>query len=104
MYNIYNIIMGHTNEQLQEKAASDATFHMVKSVQDPIGYLMIIKKLFFSIQSGHHPIRSIFLETRWLYNTMQNANENTTTYQVRFRNAQKVNEACNGIPITKRVL
>ena len=45
MHNIYNIIVGHTNEQLQENTASDATFHAVKSGQDPIRYLMIIKKL-----------------------------------------------------------
>ena len=38
-----------------------------------------------------------------MYNTTQRTNENTTKYQVRFRNAQKVNESCNGIPITKRV-
>ena len=30
MHNIYNIIVGQTKEQLQEKAASDATFHAVK--------------------------------------------------------------------------
>ena len=32
---------------------------------------------------------------------MQYANENTTDYLVRFRNAQKVNEACYGSLITK---
>ena len=34
---------------------------------------------------------------------MQYANDNTTNYLVRFRNAQKVDEACNGILITKGV-
>ena len=34
---------------------------------------------------------------------MQYANENTTDYLVRFRNAQKANEACDGIMITKGV-
>ena len=26
MHNIYNLVVGQTNEQLQEKAASEATF------------------------------------------------------------------------------
>ena len=34
---------------------------------------------------------------------MQHANDNTTNYLVRFRNAQKVNEECNGILIAKGV-
>ena len=34
---------------------------------------------------------------------MQYANKNTTDYLVRFRNAQKVNEACDGSLITKGV-
>ena len=38
-----------------------------------------------------------------LYNTIQCANENTTDYLVRFRNDQKVNEACNTILITKGI-
>ena len=50
-----------------------------------------------------HPIRSLCLSTRRLYNTMQYANENTTDYSVRFRNAEKVNESCNRILITKGV-
>ena len=29
MHKIYNLIVGHKNEQLQEKAASDATFQAV---------------------------------------------------------------------------
>ena len=35
------------NEQLQEKVTSDATFHAFKTGQDPIGYLMMLKKLCF---------------------------------------------------------
>ena len=31
MHNIYNLIVGQTNKQLQEKAASDATFQAVKT-------------------------------------------------------------------------
>ena len=34
---------------------------------------------------------------------MQYASENTTDYLVRFHNAQKVNEACDGSLITKGV-
>ena len=34
---------------------------------------------------------------------MQYSNENTTDYLVRFRNAQKVNESCDGSLITKGV-
>ena len=34
---------------------------------------------------------------------MQYASENNTEYLVRFRNAQKVNEACDGSLITKGV-
>ena len=34
---------------------------------------------------------------------MQYANENTNDYLVRFRNAQKFNEACDGSLITKGV-
>ena len=40
---------------------------------------------------------------RLLYNTMQYSNENTTDYLVRFRNAWKVNEACNVSQIKKDV-
>ena len=64
MHKIYNLIVGQTNEQLQEKAASDATFQAVKTDQDPIGYLMILKKICFSNQSEQHPIRSLCLSTR----------------------------------------
>ena len=34
---------------------------------------------------------------------MQNTNDNTTYYLVRFRNTQKENKACNGIQITRGV-
>ena len=47
MHNIYNLIVVQTNEQLQEKAASDANLQAVKNDQDPIGYLMILKKICF---------------------------------------------------------
>ena len=100
MHKIYNIIVGQRNEQLQEKAASDDTFQVVNTDWDPITYLIIPKKLFSSNQYYQQPIRSFFLATRRLYNTMQYANKNTTEYLVRLRNAQKVNTACNGSPIT----
>ena len=97
MHKIYNLIVGQTNEQLQEKAASDATSQVVKTDRDPIGYLMILKRICFSNKSEQHPIRSLCLSTRRLYNNMQYANKNTTDYLVRFCNSQKVNEACDGI-------
>ena len=37
MHKIYNIILVQTNKQLQEKAASDATFQAVKTYQYLIG-------------------------------------------------------------------
>ena len=43
MHKIYNMVLGQTNEQLQDKAASDATFQAVKTDRYPIGYLMILK-------------------------------------------------------------
>ena len=64
---------------------------------------MIPKKICFSNQSEQHPIRSLCLSTMQLYKTMQYASENTTDYLVRFRNAQKVNEACDRSLITKGV-
>ena len=103
MNKIYNLIVGQTNEQLQEKAGSDATLQAFKTDRYPIGYLMILKRICFSNQSKQHPIRSLCLSTRHRYNTIQYAKENTTDYLVRFRNAQKVNEACNGSLITKGV-
>ena len=89
MHKIYNLIVGQTNEQLQEKAESDAIFQAVKTDRDPIGYHMILKKILFSNQSEQHPIRSLCLSKRQLYNTMQYARENTTDYLVRFCNAQR---------------
>ena len=70
MHNIYNLIVCQTNEQLQEKAASYATFQAVKTDQDPIGYLMILNRICFSNQYEQCPIRSLWLSTRRLYNTM----------------------------------
>ena len=45
---IYNLIVCNINEQLQEKAASDATFQAVKTVREPIRYLIILTKICFS--------------------------------------------------------
>ena len=45
MHKIYNIFVVKKNEQLQEKAVSDATFQAVKTDQYPIGYLMILNML-----------------------------------------------------------
>ena len=103
MHKIYNLIVGQTNKQLQEKAASDATFQAVNTDRDPIGYLMILKRVCFSNKSEQRPIRWLCLSTRRRYNTMQYASENTTDYLVRFCNAQKVNEAFDGSLITKGV-
>ena len=47
MHKIYNIIVGKKNKQLQKNETSDATFQVVKTGWDPIGYLMILKKLWF---------------------------------------------------------
>ena len=47
MHNIYNLIVGQTNEQLQKNAASDTTFLEVNTYQDPICYLMILKRVCF---------------------------------------------------------
>ena len=78
MHKIYNLTAVWTNEQLQEKAASDATFQEVNTDRDPIGYLIIVKRVYLSNQSKKHPIHSLCLSTRRLYNAMQYANENTT--------------------------
>ena len=45
MHNIYNLIVVETNEQVQAKAESDATFHAVNTDQYPIGYLMILNRI-----------------------------------------------------------
>ena len=47
MHKIYDLIVVQTNEQLQDKATSDATFQAVKTDRDPIGYLMIPKRIWF---------------------------------------------------------
>ena len=47
MRKIYNLIVGKTNEQLQEKVSLDATFQAVNIVQDPTRYLIILKNLCF---------------------------------------------------------
>ena len=103
MHKIYNLILDQTNEELQEKAVSNITFQTVNTDIYPIGYLMILKRICFSNQSEQHPIRSLCLSTRRIYNTMQYANKNTTDFLVRFRNAEKVNEACDRSLITKGV-
>ena len=48
VHNIYNLIVGQTNEQLQEKVALETNFQAVNTGRDPIWYLMILKKLCFS--------------------------------------------------------
>ena len=103
MHKIYNLIVGQTNEQLKEKAVSDATFQAVKTDLYLIGYLMILKRICFSNKSEQHPIRSLWISTMRLYKTMHYAHKKTTDYLVRFWNAQKVNEACDGSLITKGV-
>ena len=60
MQKIYNPIAGQTNEQLQEKAESDATFQGFKSDRYSIGYLMILKRLCLSNQYYQHPICYFF--------------------------------------------
>ena len=45
MHKIYTLIVVQTNEQLQEKSASDATFQEVNTYRDPICYLMILKNI-----------------------------------------------------------
>ena len=74
MHKIYNLIMGQTNKQLQEKAQLDAIFQAIKTHRDLIGYLLILKRICFSNQSEQHPICSLCLSTRRLHNTMQYAN------------------------------
>ena len=74
MHKIYNIIVGQTNEQMHQKAASDATFQAVKTSQYLIVYLMILNKLCLLKQSNQHPIRSLCLATRRLYNTIHHTN------------------------------
>ena len=87
MHMIYNIFVGQTNKQLQDNAESDANFQAFNTGQYPIGYLMILNKLFFSNKYEQHPIRSLCLANRRLHNTIQYTNENTTNYVVSFSNA-----------------
>ena len=103
MHKIYNLIVGQTNKQLQEKAAPNATYQEVKTDWDPIGYLNTIKKLCLSNQSEHHLIWSPFLDTKQLYNTTHYPDKNTTNFLVRFLNVKKVNEKFNGSHISKVV-
>ena len=37
MQNIYYLIVGQTNKQIQEEAASESTFKLAKTGRDPIG-------------------------------------------------------------------
>ena len=103
MHNIYNLIVGQKNEQLQEKAESGATFQAVNTDQYQIGYLIILNILCFSNNSKKQQTPSLCLATRRLYNTMQYSNKNTTDYLLSFCNIQKVNEVCNGSLIEKGV-
>ena len=66
MHKIYKIIVGNKNEQIQDKAALDATLQAVKTGQDPIDYLMILKKLCYSNKSDQRPICPLCLATRRL--------------------------------------
>ena len=45
MHKIYNLIVGQTNEKIQEKASSDANLQAFITFRDSIGYLIILKKL-----------------------------------------------------------
>ena len=90
MHNIYNLIVGQTNDKLQEIESLDATFQAVKSGQDLIGYLIILKNLCLSKQSEQHPIRPLYLATKWLYNNIQNSNKNTTYFLFSFHYSDKV--------------
>ena len=45
VHEICNLIVIHTNNQLQEKVESDANFQSVNTGQYHIGYLMILNKL-----------------------------------------------------------
>ena len=83
---IYNIIVGQTNGQLKEKTSLVTTFQAINTGQDPIGYLIILKKICFSKQYEQHTIQSLCLATRRLYNTIKYKNYNTTNYLVRFLN------------------
>ena len=74
----------------------------LNTVRETIGYLMILKKPCLTNQPEQHTIRYLCLETRRLYNTTKNTDDNTANYLVRFQNTQKENEACNGSFISRR--
>ena len=59
MHKIYNLVLGQTHEQLQEKVTPDSTFQTVNSEKYPIGYLIILNRLYFSNKSEQKPIRSL---------------------------------------------
>ena len=85
MHKIYNLIMSQTNEQLHEKLASYATFKAFKTGWYRIGYLIILNNLYFLNQHEQHPIRSLLLVTRQLYNIVKHANNIIIYYLIRFR-------------------
>ena len=84
MHSIYNIIVGQTKNQPQEKLISYATFQVANTGQYPIRYLIILNKLWFSNPYEQHPIQCLWLTKRWLYNTIQHTNKNMTDYQFSF--------------------
>ena len=47
MHKIYNLIVGQTDEQLQDKTVSDAAFQAVKTDWEPICHLMVFKRICF---------------------------------------------------------
>ena len=101
MHKIYNIIVGQTNRQLQEKAESDAPLQEIKIGRYPIGYPIIPKKLCLSNKYKQHPIHSLWLAMRWLYNKIHHTNDKRKNCLLRLHNSQKVTEACNGSLITR---
>ena len=103
MHKIYNLIVFQKNNNYNRAWRRTPLNRRVKTDRYLIGYLMILKGICFSNKSEQHPIRSLCLFKRRLYNTMKYANKNTTDYLVRFHNAQKVNEDYNVSLITKDV-
>ena len=47
MHKIYNLILVQINKQLQENAELESTFQEIKTDQDLIGYLIILKMICF---------------------------------------------------------
>ena len=70
MHKIYNLIVVQTHEQLQEKATPDKTLQAFKSEREPIGYLIILKRLYFSNKSEQKTIRWIWMAIMCMYNIM----------------------------------